>query len=78
MCIRTIHDVTYSVIDMEDSISKAAEKADRLESYLNTEFENPSFERILYDLNSMESDLKSALSTNAYLRKEINRVWTHR
>lgn len=78
MCIRTIHDVTYSVIDMEDSISKAAERADRLENYLNMEFEDPSFDRILYDLNSMETDLKSALSINAYLRKEINRVWTHR
>ena len=78
MCIRTIHDVTYSVIDMEDSISKAAERADRLENYLNMEFEDPSFDRILYNLNSIETDLKSALSINAYLRKEINRVWTHR
>ena len=78
MCIRTIHDVTYSVIDMEDSISKAAERADRLENYLNMEFEDPSFDHILYDLNSIETDLKSAISINAYLRKEINRVWTHR
>ena len=69
MCIRSVHDVTYSVIDMEESIKRAAEKADRLESYLNGNIDSFSESRILYELNAVDSELRAARSKNAFIRK---------
>lgn len=73
MCIQSIHDITYSVIDMEESISKAAEKADRLEHYLNENIDSFSEPRILYELNAVDNELRAARSKNAFIRKSINR-----
>lgn len=73
MCIRTVHDITYAVIDMEESISKAAEKADRLEHYLNENIDAFSEPRILYQLNAVDGFLKKARSKNAFIRKALNR-----
>ena len=73
MCIRTIHDVTYAVIDMEESITMALEKTDRLERYLNENIDGCSEPRILYQLNAVDSFLKKARSKNAFIRKALNR-----
>lgn len=73
MCIRTIHDVTYAVIDMENSISKAAERADKLQSYLDDLCEDASWARVLRELNAVDMQLKEARSRNAFIRKSINR-----
>lgn len=75
MCIRTAHDITWAVMDLEDSMTKALEKADKLENYLNDHVENPSIDRVLYELNAMNMDIKAASGINARLRKEINRAY---
>ena len=75
MCIRTTHDITWAVMDMEDNMSRALEKADKLETYLNENIDNPSIDRILYELNAINLDIKMASSHNAKLRKEINRAY---
>lgn len=75
MCIRTAHDITWAVMDMEDSMTKALEKADKLETYLNDCVDNPSIDRVLYELNAINLEIKMASSTNAKLRKEINRAY---
>lgn len=75
MCIRTTHDITWAVMDLEDNMSRALEKADKLESYLNDHVENPSIDRVLYELNAMNMDIRAASGINARLRKEINRAY---
>lgn len=75
MCIRTAHDITWAVMDLEDSMTEALRKADKLENYLNEHVENPSIDRILYELNAMNMDIKAASGINARLRKEINRAY---
>lgn len=73
MCMRTVHDVVYAVIDMEDSISSAAEKADKLQRYLDDVCEDLSWNRVLRELNAVDAQLKEARSRNAFIRKSINR-----
>lgn len=75
VCIRTAHDITWAVMDLEDSMTEALRKADKLENYLNEHVENPSIDRILYELNAMNMDIKAASGINARLRKEINRAY---
>lgn len=75
ICIRTAHDITWAVMDLEDSMTEALKKADKLENYLNEHVENPSIDRILYELNAMNMDIRTASGINARLRKEINRAY---
>lgn len=73
MCIRTVHDITWAVMDMEDSMTEALEKADRLESYLREAEDSYSESRVLREMNEIDRALKDARSHNARVRKSINR-----
>lgn len=64
-------DVYFSVMDMHDSIMSASKLTDRLEGYIHS-LENPSYSRILYEMNRIDNQLHEARSKNARLRKEIN------
>lgn len=72
MCIHSVHDITYAVIDMEESMTRAMEVADRLENYLNSG-DLISNARVLRELNNVDTELKSARSRNAFIRKALNR-----
>lgn len=73
MCIRySHHDLVFSIIEMEDSISSAALLADRLENYVFKMTDAVSEDRILYELNQINKKIAEASNQNARLRKEIN------
>lgn len=73
MCIRySHHDLIFSIIEMEDSISSAALLADRLETYVFNVTEAYSEDRVLRELNNINRKIAEASNQNARLRKEIN------
>lgn len=73
MCIRySHHDLVFSIIEMEDSISSAALLADRLETYVFNVTEAYSEDRVLRELNNINRKIAEASNQNARLRKEIN------
>lgn len=71
MCIRNRSDIYFAIVDMCDSIMSASKMTDHLEDYLQ-DIENPSYSRILYEMNRIDDQLHEARSKNAKLRKEIN------
>lgn len=64
-------DIYFAVMEMHDSIMSASKLADHLEGYIHS-LENPSYSRILYEMNRIDDQLHQARSKNAKLRKEIN------
>ena len=64
-------DMYFAVMGMHDSIMSASKLADHLEGYIHS-LENPSYDRILYEMNRIDNQLHEARSKNARLRKEIN------
>lgn len=70
MCIKRFHDITFAVIDMEDSIASAALLADRLERYLNS-VENYSDERVCHEINQIQSRLDDAKTKGHEIKKGI-------
>ena len=64
-------DIYFDVMGMHDSIMSASKLADHLEGYIHS-LENPSYSRILYEMNRIDDQLHEARSKNARLRKEIN------
>jgi len=73
MCIRySHHDLVFSIIEMEDSISSAALLADRLETYVFKMTDAYSEDRVLRELNNINRKIAEASNQNARLRKEIN------
>lgn len=64
-------DIYFDVMGMHDCIMSASKLTDHLESYIHS-MENPSYSRILYEMNRIDDQLHQARSKNARLRKEIN------
>ena len=73
VCIRNKSDIYFAIVDMQSSITSASKLTDHLEDYLQ-DIENPSYSRILYEMNRIDDQLHEARSRNAKLRKEINRA----
>ena len=72
MCIKNRSDIYWAVLDMHESISSALELTDHLEDYLQ-DIENPSYSRVLREMNAVDRRLHAARSVNAMLRKEMNK-----
>lgn len=70
MCIKRFHDITFAVIDMEDSIASAALLADKLERYLNN-VENYSDERVTHEINRIQDRLDEAKTKGHEIKKGI-------
>lgn len=73
MCIRySHHDLVFSIIEMEDSISSAALLADKLETYVFNVTDAYSEDRVLRELNNINHKIAEASNQNTKMRKEIN------
>ena len=71
MCIKSFHDITFAVVDMEDSIASAALLADKLERYLNN-VENYSDERVCYEINRIQESLDDDKAKGHEIKKGIH------
>lgn len=71
MCIKRFHDITFAVVDMEDSIASAALLADKLERYLNS-IDNYSDERVCYEINRIQERLDEAKAKGHEIKKGIH------
>lgn len=70
MCIKRFHDITFAVIDMEDSIASAALLADKLERYLNS-VESYSDSRVTHEINRIQERLDEAKTKGHKIKKGI-------
>ena len=70
MCIKKVHDITFAIVDMEDSIASAALLTDKLERYLNS-VENYSDERVTYEINRIQDRLFEAKVKGNEIKKGI-------
>lgn len=70
MCIKKMHDITFAIVDMEDSIASAALLADKLERYLN-HIDNYSDERVTYEINRIQERLDEAKTKGHEIKKGI-------
>ena len=70
MCIKEHHEFLYAVLDMQDSISDAAKKADDVYRYIGDN--GMSWDHVLFDLNKCDDRLNEARIINEALRREAN------
>ena len=70
MCIKRFHDITFAVIDMEDSIASAALLADKLERYLNS-VESYSDDRVNHEISRIQKRLDEAKTKGHEIKKGI-------
>lgn len=70
MCIKRFHEITFAIVDMEDSIASAALLADKLERYLNS-IDNYSDERVTYEINRIQERLDEAKTKGHEIKKGI-------
>lgn len=74
MCMRTKYDVIYAVIDIEESISRAAEVADNLQNYLDSlTTESYSEAHVLHCIRKVRKIINEVSSDCERIRKGVER-----